>query len=298
MLLITKQKWAKISWWHEVHQWKKIHPKLTRSHPLIHKSQSAGISNTTYTKRSEAPICNDKKQRNTCSSYVMSPLHSVIHAVSKLLCFLLTESAKLKADRSLGGNTPPAPNGASAATSCTCSPAAAAAAAVASSRPRRKASSSSSDGHFFIRLSVGSDGHLSLSALLLSWLLLRPRRRPQSTRLLETGDAARQSTEGDEKKGLFGDRKRKETRRGKEGGKVAGCNGVRASGVESRLLYLPGLLSRDIYEFATPRRRRPSCRRTAAVRSVLPCWLRIGEKKKARAAAVAVCPCYGLGVQS
>lgn len=243
-------------------------------------SQSAGISNTTYTKGSEAPICNDKKQRNTYSSYVMSPLHPVIHAVSKLLCFLLTESAKLKADRSLGENTPPAANGASAATSCTgfCTPAATAA-AVASSRQRRKASSSSSDGHFFIRLSAGSDGHLSLSALLLSWLLLRPRRRPQSTRLLETGDAAKQSTEGG-KKGLFGDRKRKETRRGKEGGKVAGCNGVRRGkqiAVSSGTAFARYL---RVCHSAAPSAVMSPYGGSAVRRSVLPCWLRIGEKKR------------------
>ena len=50
--------------------------------------------------------------------------------------------------------------------------------------------------------------------------------------------------------------------------------------MESRLLYLPGLLSRDIYEFATPQRRRPSYRRTAAVRSVLVAYRREREKRR------------------
>ena len=134
---------------------------------------------------------------------------------------------------------------------------------------------------------------LSLSLSRRFWLLLRPRRRPQSTRLLETGDAAKQSTEGDEKKGLFGDRKRKETRRGKEGGKVAGSQRSPAWKADCCIF-------RDCFlqiSTSLPLRggRRPSRRRTAAVRSVLDGY--IGERR-ARAAAVAVCPCYGLGVQS
>lgn len=141
---------------------------------------------------------------------------------------------------------------------------------------------------------------LSLSALLLSWLLLRPRRRPQSTRLLETGDAAKQSTEGG-KKGLFGDRKRKETRRGKEGGKVAGCNGVRRGkqiAVSSGTAFARYL---RVCHSAAPSAVMSPYGGSAVRRSVLPCWLRIGEKKKGASRCrrrVPVCPCYGLGVQS
>jgi hypothetical protein len=59
-----------------------------------------------------------------------------------------------------------------------------------------------------------------------------------------------------------------ESREGrKEGGKVAGLRAE--SGVESRLRWLPGLLSRGIYGIATPCGAAVSPVRRAVVRSVL-----------------------------